>query len=51
VFRAALGALGRLGADRDTVTAAEAFYERFVARGRCPADDPDPIPNAELALT
>ena len=25
--------------------------ERFVARGRCPADDPDPIPNVELALT
>jgi glutamate--cysteine ligase len=47
-FPAALGALGRLGADRDTVTAAEAFYERFVARGRCPADDPDPIPGETL---
>jgi glutamate--cysteine ligase len=48
VFPAALEGLGRLGADQATVTAAEAFYERFVARGRCPADEPDPIPGAAL---
>ena len=47
VFPAALAGLGRLGADRATVSAAEAFHERFVARGRCPADDPAPIPEAE----
>jgi glutamate--cysteine ligase len=44
VFPAALEALGRLGADRATVAAAEAFHDRFVARGRCPADEPVPIP-------
>ena len=49
VFPAALGGLGRLGADRATVAAAEAFHERFVARGRCPADEPAPIPEAEPA--
>jgi glutamate--cysteine ligase len=49
VFPAALGGLGRLGADRATVAAAEAFSERFVARGRCPADEPAPIPEVELA--
>ncbi|HEV8623990.1 MAG TPA: glutamate-cysteine ligase family protein [Acidimicrobiia bacterium] len=48
VFSAALGALGRLGADLATVAAAEAFYERFVARGSCPADDPAWIPNVEM---
>jgi glutamate--cysteine ligase len=47
VFPAALGALGRLGADLTTVAAAEAFYERFVARGRCPADEPAWIPDVE----
>jgi glutamate--cysteine ligase len=50
VFPAALGALGRMGADPATVAAAEAFYERFVARGRCPADEPAPIPEVEAAL-
>lgn len=38
-FEAALDALPRIGAStgvRDTVAA---FHERFVARGRCPADD------------
>jgi glutamate--cysteine ligase len=49
VFPAALGALGRLGADRATVAAAEAFHERFVARGLCPADEPAWIPNVEMA--
>ncbi|MCA1841838.1 MAG: ergothioneine biosynthesis glutamate--cysteine ligase EgtA [Actinobacteria bacterium] len=44
VFPVALEALGRLGADPVTVAAAEAFHERFVARGRCPADEPVPIP-------
>ena len=49
IFPAALGALARLGADLPTVAAAESFYERFVARGRCPADEPAPIPEAEPA--
>jgi glutamate--cysteine ligase len=49
VFPAALAGLGRLGADRATVAAAEEFHERFVARGRCPADEPAPIPEIELA--
>ena len=55
-FRAALGALPRLGADEATISAVSAFFDRFVARGRCPADDvldgwrrhgrllPDPLP-------
>jgi glutamate--cysteine ligase len=47
VFPAALGALGRLGVDQATVAAAEAFHERFVARGRCPADEPAWIPDVE----
>ena len=49
VFPAALGALGRLGVDGATVAVAEAFHERFVARGLCPADDPVPIPEVEAA--
>ena len=49
VFPEALAALGRLGADRETVAAAEAFHERFVARGRCPADEPVPIPDVAPA--
>jgi len=49
VFPAALAGLARLGADRATVAAAAAFYDRFVARGRCPADDPAPIPEVEFA--
>jgi glutamate--cysteine ligase len=51
LFPAALDGLGRLGADRATVAAAEAFHDRFVARGRCPADEPAPIPEVELAPT
>jgi glutamate--cysteine ligase len=47
VFPAALDALGRLGADPATVTAAETFHDRFVARGRCPADEPAWIPDVE----
>jgi glutamate--cysteine ligase len=49
VFPAALEALGRLGADRSTVVAAEQFHERFVARGLSPADEPAWIPDVELA--
>ena len=49
VFPAALDAFGRLGVDRATVAAAEAFHERFVARGLCPADDPVPLPEVEPA--
>jgi glutamate--cysteine ligase len=38
-FTAAIAALPRLGADPDTQAACAAFFDRFVARGRCPADD------------
>ncbi|MDQ3305454.1 MAG: ergothioneine biosynthesis glutamate--cysteine ligase EgtA [Actinomycetota bacterium] len=38
-FVAALEALPALGADGATIAATEAFFERFVARGRCPADE------------
>jgi len=38
-FVAALPALARIGVDAPTITASEDYYERFVARGRCPADD------------
>ena len=38
-FAAALDAMPRLGVDRDTVEATQAFVERYVERGRCPADD------------
>jgi len=48
-FPAALAGLGRLGADPATVAAAESFHDRFVARGRCPADDPARIPDVEFA--
>jgi glutamate--cysteine ligase len=49
IFPAALGALIRGGADLATVAAAEVFYDRFVARGRCPADEPAWIPDVEMA--
>jgi glutamate--cysteine ligase len=49
VFPAALDALGRLGADAVTVSAAEDFLDRFVARGLCPADEPAWIPDVEMA--
>jgi glutamate--cysteine ligase len=38
-FTAAIAALPRLGADAATQAACAAFFDRFVARGRCPADD------------
>jgi len=38
-FAAALPALARIGADERTTAAAEDYYERYVARRRCPADD------------
>jgi glutamate--cysteine ligase len=38
-FAAALDALPRLGADREVVEVTEAFVDRYVNRGRCPADD------------
>jgi glutamate--cysteine ligase len=44
-FAAALPALARVGADPATVAACEDYYERFVARGRCPADDLFPYPD------
>ncbi|EPH46170.1 putative Glutamate--cysteine ligase GshA [Streptomyces aurantiacus JA 4570] len=38
-FAAALDALPRLGADARVLTAVAAHADRYVARGRCPADD------------
>jgi glutamate--cysteine ligase len=38
-FEAALEAQPRAGASPDTVAAVADYYDRFVARGRCPADD------------
>jgi glutamate--cysteine ligase len=38
-FDAALQAMVHLGTDATTVLAVEAFVDRYVARGRCPADD------------
>lgn len=38
-FKAALDALPRLGADTETIDASGEFVDRYVARGRCPADD------------
>lgn len=47
VLPAALDGMGRLGVDPVTVAAAEAFHDRFVAQGRCPADEPAWIPDVE----
>lgn len=38
-FRLALEALPRLGASRAVQDAVAVFHDRYVARGRCPADD------------
>ncbi|MER6091936.1 ergothioneine biosynthesis glutamate--cysteine ligase EgtA [Streptomyces bluensis] len=38
-FEAAAGALPRLGASTEVCAAVAAFTDRYVARGRCPADD------------
>jgi len=38
-FDVALHAMVQLGTDATTVLAVEAFVDRYVARGRCPADD------------
>ena len=38
-FAAALDALPRLGADSHVLSVVAAHTERYVARGRCPADD------------
>ncbi len=38
-FTAAVAGLGRLGVDDGLVAVVERYRERFVARGRCPADD------------
>jgi glutamate--cysteine ligase len=43
IYLAVLLALGRLRVDPITMAAAEDFYERFVARGRSPADDPPAV--------
>jgi glutamate--cysteine ligase len=38
-FRIALGALGRMGAGRATIDAVGGYLDRYVDRGRCPADE------------
>ncbi|MFF7162407.1 ergothioneine biosynthesis glutamate--cysteine ligase EgtA [Streptomyces sp. NPDC008086] len=38
-FAAALGALPRLGATTEVIDAVAAYRDRYVSRGRCPADD------------
>ena len=38
-FAIALGALARLGAPSGVIDAVEAYRDRYVRRGRCPADD------------
>ncbi|WP_406864513.1 ergothioneine biosynthesis glutamate--cysteine ligase EgtA [Streptomyces sp. HUAS MG47] len=38
-FEAALDALPRIGATTEVVDAVAAFHDRYVLRGRCPADD------------
>ena len=38
-FTAAIAARPRLGADPETQAVCAAFFDRFVARGRCPADE------------
>jgi glutamate--cysteine ligase len=38
-FTAALDALGRLGAPAPLVESVEQYRDRYVSRGRCPADD------------
>ncbi|MGI9120656.1 MAG: ergothioneine biosynthesis glutamate--cysteine ligase EgtA [Acidimicrobiales bacterium] len=38
-FQTAIEALPRLGANAATVATTAGFFDRFVARGRCPADD------------
>ncbi|MEV8531293.1 ergothioneine biosynthesis glutamate--cysteine ligase EgtA [Streptomyces sp. NPDC051211] len=44
-FRAAAEALPRLGASRHVQDTVGAFTERYVLRGRCPADEPQrPVP-------
>lgn len=50
LYQAALGALPRLGAAAATRAAAENFFERFVARGRCPADEPAALPEDGVAV-
>lgn len=37
--RAAIEAMPRVGADPETIEAARQFFDCYVARGRCPADD------------
>ncbi len=38
-FEAALDALDRLEVDGDTAELVARYHERYVSRGRCPADD------------
>jgi glutamate--cysteine ligase len=51
-FAAAQGALDRMGVDRVTQTLTADYVDRYVARGRCPADDRlDEMARGELVST
>jgi glutamate--cysteine ligase len=47
-FAAAADALARRGASAAVRLAVTSFIDRYVAQGRCPADDPRPDPSAEV---
>jgi glutamate--cysteine ligase len=49
-FTAALEALPRLGA-AELVPLVDEYFRRYVARGRCPADDPPAVPEGTEILT
>ncbi|MET0628002.1 MAG: glutamate-cysteine ligase family protein [Acidimicrobiia bacterium] len=50
-FAAALHSLATVGTDAATIAAAETYYERYVAQGRCPADDLHADPTWLRAVT
>ncbi|MEW1612760.1 MULTISPECIES: ergothioneine biosynthesis glutamate--cysteine ligase EgtA [unclassified Streptomyces] len=50
-FETALAALDRMGASESVRNTVAAFNDRYVARGRCPADDlPEPAALTDLSL-
>ncbi|KOU48956.1 ergothioneine biosynthesis glutamate--cysteine ligase EgtA [Streptomyces sp. WM6378] len=50
-FTAALDALPRLGASPELQARVAAFTDRYVVRGRCPADDtPSPVPPKDIRI-
>jgi glutamate--cysteine ligase len=49
-FAVALAALSRLSADPALTALVEHFHQTYLARGRCPADDPPSGPDRPIAL-